>query len=129
MTQCRSGTLNNTTEMTQCRSGTYSFENIMHKQMSPNATSDQVYVSDSDTEVQVTCQLALFRSRRIEEQVEHIFRECRAESVAHSTSSDNGPAPTLTTTKTEVTEESIQPQMSLSLASINGGGAPCTRKR
>ena len=93
--------------------------------MSLNATLDQVfYVCDSDTEVEVTCQLALFRSRRIGE-VEHIFRECRAESMAlPSSSSDDGPAPTPMATKAEVIVESIQPQMSLGLASINERGAP-----
>ena len=97
-----------------------SFENILNRQMSPNASSEQVYICDSDTEVEVTCQLALFRSKRAVEQVELIFQECEAES----SSSDGSQTPAPEAAVADVVVEPARPQRSLGLASVNGGGAP-----
>ena len=72
---------------------------------------------DSDTEVEVTCQLALFRSKRAVEQVELIFRECEAES----SSSDGSQTPAPEAAVADVVVEPARPQRSLGLASVNGG--------
>ena len=50
-----------------------SWESITHRKMLPGTTTDDIFLCDSDTEVEVTCQLALFHSCRVEEQIEHLL--------------------------------------------------------
>ena len=57
-----------------------SWESIIHRQMLPGTTTDDIFLCDSYTEVEVTCQLALFHSRRVEEQIEHLLSTARKES-------------------------------------------------
>ena len=48
--------------------------------MLSGTTTDDIFLRDTDTEVEVTCQLALYHSRRIEEQIECLLRSARNES-------------------------------------------------
>ena len=104
--------------------------------MLSGTTTDDIFLRDTDTEVEVTCQLALYHSRRIEEQIECLLRSARNQSEL-STSVPATSIPTTSTqrdtpdTRRESSVESIMlsddsvempEQRPMNLASVNGGG-------
>ena len=118
-----------------------SWENIIHWQMLPGTTTDDIFLRDTDTEVEVTCQLALYHSRRIEEQIECLLRSARNESeLSTSVPATSVQATSIPTTSTQRDtpdirrESSVESIMSsddsvempeqrpMNLASVNGGG-------
>ena len=118
-----------------------SWENIIHRQMLPGTTTDDIFLRDTDTEVEVTCQLALYHSRRIEEQIECLLRSARNESeLSTSVPATSVQATSIPTTSTQRDtldirrESSVESIMSsddsvempeqrpMNLASVNGGG-------
>ena len=105
-----------------------SWESIMHRQMLPGTTTVDIFLCDSHTEVEVTCPLELFHSRRAEEQIEHLLSTARKES--ESATSKQSAAPDTRRSSSEGSNMSsddsvvVPEQRPMALASVNRGGVP-----
>ena len=90
--------------------------------------TDDIFLCDSGTEVEFTCPLVLFHSRRVEEQTEHLLSTDRKES--ESATSKQSATPDTRRSSSEESHMSsddsvvVQEQRPMALASVNGGGVP-----